>query len=163
IMGTEGTIHITVGADKEPALGLWFYEPRPEELKKTQEQAAEKPAVAGATLESTGKGTRGWPLLFDENAVTGQESFLSRELKYAKMWLYKKGIMVPEERNPVDTELLGFFDSIRTGKRPLADLEVGLADSVAVMLSNLAMDEGRRVYFNEIEKMGREESAAKKA
>ena len=25
-----------------------------------------------------------------------------------------------------------------------------------VILSNLAMDEGRRVYFNEIDKMGRE-------
>ena len=29
-----------------------------------------------------------------------------------------------------------------------------MADSVAVILSNLAMDEGRRVYFNEIDKMG---------
>jgi hypothetical protein len=28
---------------------------------------------------------------------------------------------------------------------------------VAVILSNLAMDEGRRVYFNEIDKMGRGE------
>jgi hypothetical protein len=26
---------------------------------------------------------------------------------------------------------------------------------VAVILSNLAMDEGRKVYFSEIEKMGR--------
>ena len=30
-----------------------------------------------------------------------------------------------------------------------------MADAVAVILSNLAMDEGRKVYFNEIEKMGR--------
>jgi hypothetical protein len=28
---------------------------------------------------------------------------------------------------------------------------------VAVILSNLAMDEGRKVYFNEIDKMGRGE------
>ena len=29
-----------------------------------------------------------------------------------------------------------------------------MADAVAVILSNLAMDEGRKVYFNEIDKMG---------
>jgi len=46
-----------------------------------------------------------------------------------------------------------FFDCVRTNKKPKADLEVGLADSTAVILSNLAMDEGRRVYFNEIDKM----------
>jgi hypothetical protein len=34
-----------------------------------------------------------------------------------------------------------------------------MADSVAVILSNMAMDEGRKVYFNEIEKMGRPGSA----
>jgi predicted dehydrogenase len=155
IMGTEGTIHITVGSDKEPTLGMWFYAPRPEELEKAEEQAEEKELIAGATMESTGKGVRGWPILFDEELITGKESFLARELKFAKMWLYQKGVMVPEERNPVDTELLSFFEYVRTGKRPLADLEIGLADSTAVILSNLAMDEGRRVYMKEIETMGR--------
>jgi predicted dehydrogenase len=162
IMGTEGTIHITVGSDNEPALGMWFYEPSPETLEKAEKAAAgeagevveETPVVAGATLEGTGKGVRGLPILFEEDMVTGEESFLSKELKFAKMWLYQKGVMVPEERNPVDTELLGFFESVRTGKRPLSDLEVGLADSSAVILSNLAMDEGRRVYMKEIEEMG---------
>jgi predicted dehydrogenase len=63
--------------------------------------------------------------------------------------------MVPEEdRNPVDIELEDFLDATRTGKRPLADLDIGLADSAMVILANLAMDEGRRVYFNEIDKMG---------
>ncbi len=33
IMGTEGTIHITIGSDNEPALGMWFYDPRPDEVK----------------------------------------------------------------------------------------------------------------------------------
>ena len=32
---------------------------------------------------------------------------------------------------------------------------------MAVILSNLAMDEGRKVYFNEIEKMGTGEPAKK--
>ena len=60
-----------------------------------------------------------------------------------------------EENNPVDTELKGFFQNCRDGKTPRANLEVGMADAVSVILSNLAMDEGRKVYFNEIEKMGR--------
>jgi hypothetical protein len=52
-------------------------------------------------------------------------------------------------------ELESFFDCCRTGHAPKANLEIGMADSVAVILSNLAMDEGRKVYFNEIEKMGK--------
>ena len=164
IMGTEGTIEITVGTDDEPAIGLWYFEPKPK-TTKPGEKEKEKAAVAGATLTSTGRGQRGYPILFERDQVTGKESFLEREMKFARLWLYKKGIMIPEEdRNPVDIELASFLDSCQTGKRPKADLEVGLADSIAVILSNLAMDEERRVYFNEIDKMGRgtDAQAAKK-
>jgi len=72
-------------------------------------------------------------------------------------------VLQEERRNPVDTELESFFQNCRDGKRPLADLEIGLADSVAVILSNLAMDEGRKVYFNEIDKLGRGSTSGKKA
>jgi hypothetical protein len=54
----------------------------------------------------------------------------------------------------VDTELESFLSDVRSGNKPRADLEVGLADSTAVILSNIAMDENRRVYFKEIEAMG---------
>jgi len=47
-----------------------------------------------------------------------------------------------------------FVENCRTGKRPRADLEVGLTDSANVILANLAMDEGRRVFYEEINKMG---------
>jgi predicted dehydrogenase len=154
IMGTEGTIEITVGADKEPAFGLWFYEPsppKPTPAGNTQEKAV----VASASLTSTAAGRRGLPIMLAREMVSGKESFLDREMKHARMWLYRKGVMVPEEdRNPVDIELEDFLDATRTGKRPLADLDIGLADSTMVILANLAMDEGRRVYFNEIDKMG---------
>jgi hypothetical protein len=63
----------------------------------------------------------------------------------------------------VDTELESFFNCCRDGQRPRADLEVGLNDSIGVILSNLSMDQERRVYFNEIDKMGRETAAGKKA
>jgi len=164
IMGTEGTIEITVGTDEEPAIGLWYYEPGPPTVEKAA-GVKEKPVIAGATLASTGRGQIGLPLLFERDQITGKESFLARELKYARLWLYKRGIMVPEEdRNPVDVEMDEFFQCCRTGARPKAGLEVGLADSTAVILANLAMDEGRRVYFHEIEKMGRSpEPKGKKA
>ena len=132
---------------------------RVEEPKPPTTQAAgkkEPPTKASASLASTGAGQRGLPILFDNDKNNDKDSFLEREMKFARRWLYSKGVMVPEEdRNPVDVELDSFMESVRTGKRPLADLEVGLADSTAVMLANHAMDEGRRVYFHEIDKMGR--------
>jgi predicted dehydrogenase len=153
IMGTDGTIEITVGTDHEPALGLWYYEPGP---KATDAPKEEKKAVANASLVSTGAGGKPLPILLDRDQVTGKDSFISREMKFAKRWLYSKGVMAPEEtRNPVDVQLESFFDCVRTGAHPKADLEIGLADSIMVILANLAMDEGRRVYFNEIDKMGR--------
>jgi hypothetical protein len=119
--------------------------------------------VASATLTSTAAGRRGLPIILSKDMVSGKESFLEREMKFARLWLYRKGVMVPqEERNPVDVSLDSFFDCCRTGKKPAADMEIGLHDSVMVMLSNLAMDEGRRVYFSEIEKMGREAAPAGK-
>jgi predicted dehydrogenase len=154
IMGTEGTIEITVGTDDEPAVGLWFFEPGPKlsaaDLKK---QVA---AVAGATMASTGRGSRALPILFDKDTLSGKESFIEKEMKFARRWLYAKGVMVPEEdRNPCTVQLDHFLECCRTGKKPLADLEIGLADSSMVILSNLALDEGRRVYFSEIDKMGK--------
>lgn len=63
----------------------------------------------------------------------------------------------------MDTELEAFFNYCKAGGRPKADLEVGLADATAVILSNLALDEGRMVQFSEIEKMGKPGVAPVKA
>jgi predicted dehydrogenase len=164
IMGTEGTIEITVGTDNEPAIGLWFLEPKKAQVTPAAGKK-EAAAMAGATLASTGAGSRGLPIILDKDQVSANDSFLQREMKFARRWLASKGVMALEEdKNPVNAEIEGFFDSVRNGTRPKADLEVGLADSIAVILSNLAMDEGRRVYFNEIDKIGRGEKVpAKKA
>jgi hypothetical protein len=67
-----------------------------------------------------------------------------------------------EQKNPVDTELESFFQNCRDGKKPKADVEIGLADSVSVILSNMAMDEGRKVYFNEMDKLGKGPAAPAK-
>ncbi|HWB96300.1 MAG TPA: hypothetical protein VG672_06345, partial [Bryobacteraceae bacterium] len=62
-----------------------------------------------------------------------------------------------EDRNPVDVELEEFLFCAKDplNRKPKADLEIGLNDSTAVILANLAMDENRRVEFSEIEKLGR--------
>jgi len=154
IMGTGGTIEITLGSDKEPCIALWYYEPRPP-LVTRGTNYVEPPVIGGATLGSMGNGRKGFPLLLEKDQFQDGESFLGRELKYARRWLYSQGVTLPEEdRNPVDLQMESFFDCCRTGDSPKADVETGLASSTAVILSNLAMGEERRVYFNEIEKMG---------
>jgi len=119
--------------------------------------------TAGATVTSA-SAQKGFPLLLPEDVQDPNDSFLRREVKFARRWLYSKGVMVPEEpRNPVDVSLEDFLLCCRDGRRPAADVEVGLMDSIGVILSNLAMDEGRRVYYSEIEKMGRGPEAKPKA
>lgn len=109
--------------------------------------------IGGATLGSMGSGRKGFPLLLEKDQFKADESFLGKELKYARRWLYSKGVMLPEEeRDPVEVQMESFFNSCRTGDTPKADIGVGLANSTAVILSNLAMDEERRVDFTEIDK-----------
>lgn len=153
IMGTEGTIEITVGTEQDPALGLWYYEPNPVRVS-TAEAAREIARTAGATMASSSSGFGAMPILLEKDQLTGEESLLGRELKYARRWLYAKGIMVPrEDRDAVEVELESFLECCREGKRPKAGLEAGLNNAKAVILANLAMDENRRVFYNEFEKL----------
>jgi predicted dehydrogenase len=164
IMGTDGAIEITVGDGPNnydpkgsPCIAWWYREPpKAAELTKGAEQ---KKVAAGATMVA-GSGANGpYPIMTSDIEFGGNESFFSKEAKFARRWLTTKGVMVQEDpRNAVDVELESFFRNCMDGQRPKADIEVGLADSVAVMLSNVAMDEGRKVYFNEIDKMGRGEA-----
>jgi predicted dehydrogenase len=162
IMGTEGTIEITVGDGPNnyepkgsPAIAWWYREPpKTSTLSKAGEK--KKAFVAGATMVASGGANGPIPIMTSDLEMTGKEGFLDKEVKFARRWLTTKGIMMQEEqRNPVDVELESFFQNCKDGKKPKADVEVGLADSVAVILSNLAMDEGRKVYFSEIDKMGK--------
>ena len=155
LIGTEGTIEISLGVDDERPLGLWFYEPTTSKVS-TAEDAKAIERIAGATVaRKPGGGSWGMPILLESDQITGNESFLQRELKYARRWMYSKGLAVPEEdRPPVKAELEEFFQCCLAGSRPRADVEVGLDNSAAVVLANLAMDEERRVQFGEIEQLG---------
>jgi predicted dehydrogenase len=158
IMGTAGSLEMTVG-DGESTMptALWYREASKVLSAPAKGQPA--PATAAGASYALGSTAKGLPIAM----ATGQlnvdpnDSFLNREMKFAKKWLYSKGVMTDDEdRNPVETQLESFFNDSRTGGHPKADLEVGLADSIAVMLSNIAMQEDRKVFFKEIETLGRD-------
>ncbi len=153
IMGTGAALEITVGDGQSTMpTGLWYKEPHHVAAKPAG--GKEGAAAAGASYALTA-GSKGLPLLLDSDQISGDDGFLTREMKFARRWLYSKGVMTSDEDvNPVETELTAFFNDAKTGGHPKADVEVGLRDSTAVILSNLCMQEERRVYFNEIDKMG---------
>jgi predicted dehydrogenase len=157
IMGTDGTIEITVGFDDPHCIAWWYREPPKKAAESAKAGEKKKEAfVAGATMVTGGGANGPIPIMTSDLNFTGKESFIDKEVKFARRWLTSKGVMLQEEQgNPVDVELESFFDCCRTGQTPKANMEVGMADSVAVILSNMAMDEGRKVYFDEIEKMGK--------
>ncbi len=157
IMGTAGAIEITIGDDNHPATALWYREPTPVSAPEVKKAGEKKEAFkAGATM-TTASASKGVPLLLPKDEQGSGDSFLERESKFARRWLYSKGIMVPEEdRNPVTVELEDFLLCCKDPKnrKPKANLEVGLNDSTSVILSNLAMDEQRRVNYTEMQTLG---------
>lgn len=152
IMGTAGSVEITIGDDSHPVLAMWYREPAPPPTVTRAGEKAEK-KVAGATMVAAGT-QKGIPILLEKDKVNiEKDSFVDREMKFARQWLYSKGVMVPEEpQNPVDTELEGFFKNVKDGGQPLSNVEIGLSDSASVILTNHALDEDRKVYWTELEK-----------
>jgi len=136
VMGTAGAVELTFGVNEALPTALWFREPDPAEKNPGPQ--------------------KGMPIMTPLTEVDwNNDSFLTREAKSARMWLYEKGLMLAqEESNPIDAQLASFLRDVRGGGRPRADLEVGLAASAAAILSNLAMDENRRVFFKEMETLG---------
>jgi len=159
IMGDAGTIEISL--DKGTGKGMWYREANAP--KYGQAGTAKENWTAGATVLELA-GSRGFPILVGNDLERSeQDSLVAKELKFARRWLYNKGILVPAElRDPVAVSLEDFLLCVRDNKQPKADLEVGLNDSIGVILSNLAMDEQRKVNFSEIDSMGKGAPAAKK-
>lgn len=157
IMGTGGALEITVG-DGESTMptALWYREPS--KVSPAQKAEGKAGSTAAGASYALGSSQKGLPLVMatDQLSVGANDSFLEKERKFAKRWLYSKGVMVyDEDRNPVETELESFFNDCHTGGHPKADIEVGLRDSTAVILSNICMEQERRVNFSELETMGK--------
>jgi predicted dehydrogenase len=166
IMGTDGAIELTLIPYGE---GMWFLDPMKEKLGEQQQaKAKEEQWIAGATVADTLEQGEGLPIVPGIKDLNAPDvGFIEKEVEMAKRWLYQKGIMSPaEDKDPEYKELESFLIDVRDGGKPRSDIEVGLQDSIAVMLSNLCMDEKRKVQFSEIEAMGKEgmqmtEAAAK--
>ena len=115
IMGTGGSIEITVGADKNPRSAVVLRTGR--QVAKAEERRKGRDGGRHAGVHRDGLGAL--PILLEKDTMTGKESFLEREMKFARRWLYTKGVMVPEEdRNPVDVELESFLNATQDGRRP---------------------------------------------
>ena len=146
ILGDRGTIEITLGRNDPRAT---FY---PQKLARGAPTAGESTSIpkeldwmAGATILEKAKGV---PILSEPPAEA--EGFVAREVEHARRWLLELGVIeVERERNPIQAEDEHFFECIRQGKKPLADLDVGAADSRAVIYANRAMDRKERVTWPE--------------
>lgn len=133
---------------------MWFRDPMREKMGEQKE--VEEAWIAGATVADMVEQGEGLPIIPGvQDLNSGDVGFIEKEVEFAKRWLYNKGIMAPkEDRDPEYKELESFLLAVRDGGKPKADVEVGLQDSVAVILANHCMDEERKVYFSEIEQMG---------
>ena len=152
IMGTDGAIEITLIPYGD---GMWFRDPMKVRMGE-QKKKDEEEWVAGATVADTLEQGEGLPIVPGIKDLDSPDvGFIEKEMEFAKRWLYQKGIMVPsEDQDPEYKELERFLLDVRDGGRPNADIEVGLQDSIAVMLSQKCMEEERKVHFSEIEEMG---------
>ena len=143
IMGDAGTLILEM--DGASGKGMYFREPK---AKVTQGSSKEQ-WWAGATVSTAAAG-EGVPI-FPEQPATDQ-SFVQRELSFAKRWLARKGWYdVEEPRDPVFNELEHFLLCVRDGLKPVADVNVGASDAECVIYANRAMQDERRVYWPKYE------------
>jgi hypothetical protein len=73
---------------------------------------------------------------------------MDREMQYARRWLASMGIYEYEEpHEPRWYELKNLMASIREGNPVAAPLDVGVADALAVIYGNRAVDTGQKVLW----------------
>lgn len=146
ILGDRGTVEITLGRNDPRAT---FYPQKPARGAPSGGESTRIPKeldwMAGATILEK---ARGVPITSEPPAES--RGFVAREVEHARRWLLELGVIeVERERNPIQAEDEHFFECIRQGKKPLADLDVGAADSRAVIYANRAMDRKERVTWPE--------------
>src|SRR6185437_428231 len=78
IMGTDGTIEITVGDDVHPAIAWWYREPPKEAATEAKAGEKKKAFVAGATMVASGGANGPIPLMTSDLNFTGKENFFEK-------------------------------------------------------------------------------------
>ena len=146
ILGDEGAIEITLGNNSGRA--LYFRENKPKDAptnKVIVADSKEQNWWAGATAKNR-EARKGIPIFpeFPKKDI----GFVAKEMDYAKKWLIDMGILeMDRERDPLTVEEESFFACIREGKKPIADVQVGAADSRAVIYANRAMELNQKVFW----------------
>ena len=120
IMGDQGTMEITLQG--QSGKGTFWLEPK----AKVSPAGIREQWWAGATVINEARQKTGLPVLPEE---------------------IRPGQVFIEPKDPVGVQLEHFFLCVRNGSKPLADVNIGLADAQAVIYSNRAMDENRRVFW----------------
>jgi predicted dehydrogenase len=136
IMGDRGTLVITLGK------GMYYHEAG----AKVSSGASKENWWAGATVTRLAP-QEGVPI-FPERGANGEFGFVDREVRYAKHWLASMGIYSYEEpHDPWWSEMYNFMLSVRDGKPVIAPLEVGVADALAVIYGNRAVETGQKIFW----------------
>ena len=149
IMGDEGSIEITLGNNS--ARATFFRENKPKDAPTNKNVALdtkEQNWWAGATAKNR-EAKKGFPIFpyFPPKNM----GFVDKEVDYAKKWLIDMGVLEMErERDALTVEEEGFFACIREGRKPLADVYIGAADSRAVIYANRAMETGQKVFWPKV-------------
>jgi predicted dehydrogenase len=126
ILGDQGSIVITIGK------GIYYRE----SVASTAPAGAQGEWWAGATVRA--------------RAVEKGFSILPEEGSLDHHWLASMGIEAPPElHDPLWSEMKDFFSSIRDGRPVAANLDVGEADSRAVIYANRAIESGQKVRWPE--------------
>jgi predicted dehydrogenase len=136
IMGDRGTLIITLGK------GMYYHEA----VAKVSTGAGKEDWWAGATVTRLAP-QEGIPI-FPERGANGELGFVDREVRYAKRWLASMGIYDYEEpHDPWWSEMHNFMLSVRDGKPVIAPLKIGVADALAVIYGNRAVETGQKVFW----------------
>ena len=82
------------------------------------------------------------------NAPRKNPGFIEKEIMYARKWLTEMGVLeVEKDRDAIAVEEEHFFHCIREGKKPIANVDIGAADSRSVIYANRAMDMKQKVFW----------------
>src|SRR5207253_2548018 len=93
IMGTAGAVKMTLNSDNQLPTALWYREPAPTTVAPGSEKTETK---AGATFALAGP-QKGIPIMTSDTEVDWKnDSFMARESKLTRRWLYSKDIILPE-------------------------------------------------------------------
>ncbi|MFN8006226.1 MAG: Gfo/Idh/MocA family oxidoreductase [Terriglobia bacterium] len=146
IMGDEGTIEITLGNNS--ARATYYRENKPKDAptnKTVALDSKEQNWWAGATAKNR-EAKKGFPIFpeFPQKNV----GFVDKEIDYARKWLIDMGVLeMTHEPDALTVEEESFFNCVREGKQPLAGVQIGAADSRAVIYANQAMESGQKVFW----------------